>query len=357
MASNGTKYIYAGGDADERKGDPHNYGGLFRCTPGEGEWQSMTQGLPPNVSARAFAVNPNDPRVIYVGTQDGVYRSLDAGEHWQRPNFPDRNVDIYAITYHPTRPNVLYAGAAPVALYRSEDGGENWKKMPAARAPKNCDMDFPVRIIRMAIDPSRPNDIYLALEVDGVIRSSDGGETFTDVSKPLIELAELPHLKSRIGSTMESEGMLDSHAITVSAAAPGQPILAVRMGLFRGTDGGAAWRDMQVGRFSPITYARDVCVSPHNPRTLYACLSTAARSDDGRLYRSDDLGESWRRVDHTIQAKGTMMAVTVSHADPKRVYCVSRCGQVFGTEDEGASWREYPLPAGVLQRARAVACA
>ena len=53
------------------------------------------------------------------------------------------------------------------------------------------------------------------------------------------------------------------------------------MGLFRAQDRGASWHDMKVGRFSPLTYARDVCVSPHNPRTLYAFLSTAARSNDG----------------------------------------------------------------------------
>ncbi len=356
MAGAQAKYLFAGGDCDVRLNDTRDYGGLFRRTPRDGEWESITHGLPKNVAARAIAINPGDPRVLYVGTQDGPYRSIDSGEHWERPNFPDRDVDIYAITYHPTRPHVLYAGAAPVALYRSEDGGDSWKKMPAAKAPKNCDMDFPVRVIRMAVDPSRPDDIYLALEVDGVIRSTDGGESFTDVSAPLIKLAQEPHLKSRIGSSMDAEGMLDSHCIAVSSASPGQPILAVRMGLFRASDGGASWHDMRVGRFSPLTYARDVCVSPHNPRTLYACLSTAARSNDGTLYRSDDLGESWRRFDHGIKADGTMTCVTVSRADPKRVYCVSRVGQVFGTEDEGATWREYRVPSGVLQRVRALAC-
>jgi photosystem II stability/assembly factor-like uncharacterized protein len=73
------------------------------------------------------------------------------------------------------------------------------------------------------------------------------------------------------------------------------------------------------------------------------------------LYRSDDLGASWRRVDHGIKANATMMSVAVDRADRKRIYCVSRCGQVFGTEDEGASWREYRLPAGV-EDVYAVAC-
>jgi len=356
MANERLKYIFAGGDHFNRADGERDRGGLFRRTPGDGEWESLTRGLPPNVEARAFAIHPDNPRVIYVGTQDGPYRTTDAGERWERVGFPDKNAAVYAITYHPTRPTVMYAGTAPAALYRSEDGGDTWRRLPNAGSPGHCEMDFPVRVIRIAVDPSRPDDVYVALEVSGVIRSSDGGETFADVSAPLIKLAEQPHLKSRIGSDIDAEGMLDSHAIVVSAAAPGTPILAVRMGLFRGDDRGASWTDMQVGRYSPLTYCRDVCVSPHDPRTLYACLSSAARSADGTLYRSDDLGASWRRVDHGIKANGTMMSVTLDRADSKRVYCVSRCGQVFGTEDEGATWREYPLPTNVLQRVRAVAC-
>ena len=88
-----------------------------------------------------------------------------------------------------------------------------------------------------------PDVIYAALEVSGVIRSTDGGETWTDLSAPLIKLAEAPHLKSRIGSDIDSEGMLDSHAFAVSAAAPGTAFLAVRMGVFRTDDRGATWSD------------------------------------------------------------------------------------------------------------------
>ena len=79
-----------------------------------------------------------------------------------------------------------------------------------------------MRVIRIAVDPNRPDDVYVALEVSGVIRSSDGGETFTDLSAPLIDLAKQPHLKSRIGSAIDAEGMLDSHAIVVSRRCSGQ---------------------------------------------------------------------------------------------------------------------------------------
>jgi len=250
----------------------------------------------------------------------------------------------------------MYAGTAPVGLYRSEDGGDNWVRLPGARSPGHCEMAFPTRVTRIVVDPSSPEVIYAALEVSGVIRSSDGGETWTDLSAPLIRLADRPHLKSRIGSDLDAEGMLDSHAFAASAGAPGTAFLAVRMGLFRSDDRGDTWNDVEIGRFSPLTYCRDVIVSPQDPRVMYACLSVAARGDDGSLYRSDDVGRTWRRFDHGVRARATMMAVAAHPRDAARVSCVSRCGQVFGTEDAGTSWREYRLPAGV-EDVYAVACA
>ena len=175
------------------------------------------------------------------------------------------------------------------------------------------------------------------------------------MSHDLVKLAERPHLKSRIVSDTDIEGMMDAHALCVSSAQPGTVFLALRMGLFRSADRGATWEDMEIGRFSPLTYARDVKVSPHDARTLYACLSPAARSEDGSLYRSDDLGGSWRRVDRGVKARSTMMAMALHAKDPNQVYCTTRSGQVFGTQDGGGSWREYQLPDGVAD-VYAVAC-
>ena len=149
---------------------------------------------------------------------------------------------------------------------------------------------------------------------------------------------------------------MDTHALTMSAAQPGTVFLAVRMGLFRSTDHGMNWEDMEVGRYSPLTYARDVQVSPQEPQVMYACLSPAARSRDGSLYRSQDLGKTWQRFDHGVQAHSTMMSVGPHPRDPKQVYCTTRGGQVFGTQDGGATWNEYPLPSHV-QDVYVVACA
>ena len=356
---NGKTRVFAGAAAAMSRAGVSSQGGLFRRNAGDVAWEALGAGLPHKPDVRAILVHPTNPDVIYAGTQDGPYRSTDGGDHWQRLDFPERNTVIWAITQHPTRPNVLYAGSAPIALFRSIDSGDTWHRLPGAVSPAHCERaGFDSRVLRITIDPNRPDDIYAALEVSGVIRSSDGGETWTDMSAPLIKLAEQPHLQSDIGGRHcgVCEGMLDSHATAVSAAAPDTVFLGIRMGLFRSDDRGTTWYDTEIGRFSPLTYCHDVIVSPHDPRVLYTCLSPAAFSEDGSLYRSDDLAGTWRRIDHGIKAQSTLMAVSLHATDPAQIYCVTRGGQVFGTENGGDAWQEYPLPAGV-DDVYAIACA
>ena len=358
MSGDAATRIFAGAGHGEGATRNMYRGGLFRRHPGDQGWEVISRGLPENVEVRSIAVHPRDPDVMYVGTQDGPYRSVDGGNRWQRVGFPDRGAVIWTLAVHPTRPNVLYAGAAPVALYRSEDHGDTWHRIPGAESPAHCERaGFDTRTIRITVDPSEPDTIYAALEVSGVIRSTDAGETWSDMSASLFRLAEQPHLKSNVGGRHcgHCEGMLDSHALAVSAAAPGTPFLAVRMGVFRSRDRGATWHDLEIGRYSPLTYCRDIIVSPHDPRVMFACLSQAAFSTAGSLYRSDDLAQTWRRIDHRVAAESTVMAVCVHPADPARIYCVTRGGQVLGTEDSGATWTDHRLPAGVHD-VYAIAC-
>ena len=345
-------HIYVGA----ARSRPETRGGLFRRAAGDDRWEPLTRGLPAETAVQAITVHPANPDAIYLGTRSGPYRSADRGERWQRLAFPE-GVEVWSLLVHPTNQRILYAGTSPVGVWRSDDGGDTWRRLPKAVETERVKMkSFVCRVMRLAADPAHPDELYAALEVGGAMRSLDAGETWEDCSADLLKLAELPHLKSRIDSDTDVEGMLDGHALCVSAARPGQVILAVRMGLFLSPDRGASWRNMEVGRFSPLTYARDVRVSPHDPRVLYACLSPAARSQDGSLYRSEDLGETWTRFDRGVKAETTMMAVALHQRDPAQVYGVSRSGQVFGTGDGGRTWDERRLPAGV-QDVYAIACA
>ena len=250
-----------------------------------------------------------------------------------------RDADIWSVCVHPKNPRILYAGATPPGVYRSEDGGDTWRKMADPGLPHDrVIMAFPCRVMRLAVDPNSPDDVYATLEANGMMRSRNRGETWEDFTADLIRFCEEPKYRSRIGSQTEIEGMLDGHALAVSGAAPGTVFLANRMGLFRSDDRGETWKDMEISRFSPLTYGRDIRVSPHDPKVMYACLSPAARSTDGAIYRTDDVGQTWKRFDHGVKAEATMMAVTVHPRDPNQVYGVSRFGQVFGTQDGGRTW-------------------
>jgi len=331
-------------------------GGLFRQEVGTSEWQHLCAGLPDKVEVRVIAIHPHDPRVLYAGTQHGPYRSHDGGDHWERLAFPERGGVVWTIVFHPQNPQTLYLGTAPPAIYRSDNGGESWRRLPIAATAGAVRMAFPMRVIRLAIDPNNADNIYAALEVGGVIRSQDGGETWSDCTPALLTLAERPHLRSQLGSDTEVEGMMDAHAVTVSAAPSRAVFLANRMGLFRSPDQGESWQELEIWRFSPFSYGRDIQVAPDNAHTLYAALSPAAMSQAGSIYRSRDLGETWQRFDHHVTPRRTMMSIAVSRRDPRCVYGVNSIGQVFGTQDGGNTWREFPLPAG-LRNVYTVACA
>ncbi len=350
-SASATSHVYVGA----ARATSATRGGIFRKTVGEERWTQLTKGLPEVTQVQAIVVHPTNPDVVYLGTRSGPYRSTDRGLRWERLDFPE-GVEVWSILVHPANPRILYAGTSPVGVYRSDDGGDSWRRLPNAVQPERVKMkSFVCRVMRLVADPARPEELYAALEVGGVMRSLDGGETWDDCSSDLLKLAELPQLKSKIDSDTDIEGMLDGHAVCVSGAKPGTVFLAVRMGLFESGDRGSSWRSMEIGRFSPLTYGRDILVSPANPRHLYACLSPAARSKDGSLYRSQDLGETWARFDHGVTAESTMMAVALHRRDPEQVYCVSRSGQVFGTQDGGRTWAAERLPDGV-QDLYTVAC-
>ncbi len=344
-----TGTVFVGAGYWDQAPDGIRTNGLFRLAP-DGGWRSVTAGLPDAVEVRSLAERGGR---LYAGTQDGPYRSDDGGESWASLDMPGLERVVWSIL--PLGEDVLYVGTTGNTILRSDDDGATWRTLNVPPPPGAVRMGFPMRVIRFAADAANPDEIYAGFEVGGVMRSLDGGETWTDCSTGLLDLAGEDRFKSRIGSDTEDEGMLDIHALAVSPTHPGTVILANRMGLFRSSDKGQSWTPMDIGRYSPLTYARDVQVFPHDPETLLGAFSVSANSEAGSLYRSGDFGESWTRFDHDVAINSTLMTLAVSPETPERVWCAARRGQVFGTEDGGETWREHPLPDGV-QGVYAITC-
>ena len=268
---------------------------------------------------------------------------------------PDGDSVVWSFLFEPSNPDVVYVGTAPSAIYRSENGGRDWQRLPIVEPQGVVEMGFPTRVVRLVADANQLGLIYAAIEVGGVIRSRDSGASWEDCSGDLLRLAQSEHLKSRIGSEVDTEGMADAHALAVSAARPNTLFLATRMGLFISPNGGDDWEEIGIGRFSPLTYARDVKVSVHDPDTLFAALSKAAFSDAGSLYVSRDTGTTWQRFDRGTELTNTLMIIAQSATQPNWLFCAGRGGQVIGTLDGGNSWTEHPMPQGV-EDVYALAC-
>jgi photosystem II stability/assembly factor-like uncharacterized protein len=343
-------YVYAGVSA--RTGG--TISGLFRRATDQENWTHATNGMPGDTHAHAITVHPDDPATILAATSAGLFRSRDHGDTWTCLVEPAPGEQMWSVLVHPANHRTLLTGTAPLGLYRSDDDGGTWRRMPRPAIAERMIGAFPSRIMRLAVAPSRPDTIWAGMEVNGAMRSDDGGESWTDLSNELVRLSHQPELQSAILTKDTAEGMLDVHAICVSPAAPETAFLAVRMGLFRGDNGGAEWQDLGIGKYAAhLRYGRDVVVSPSDPMTLFACVADAARGKAGRLYRSQDLGQSWTQFDRAIDVRSTMMAVAVHGR--QQVHCVTRGGQTFSTLDGGGSWREFPLPDGA-GAAVAVAC-
>lgn len=322
-------------------------GGLFRLAAGATEWQRLANGLPPDAQVRAVAIHPTDPAVVWAGLDEGPYRSEDGGDSWELVELPGPHRQVWTLVFDPTDPSVLYAGTAPAAVYRGSAGGSTWELLEAAAIKPRLDMGFATRLISFSAAPGDSLLLWAGVEVGGMMNSRDGGLTWFDATDALEALAVEPRYRSRLFSNTDAEGMLDIHKVVQSAAAPGAAFVGLRMGVFRTDDGGLTWRDLDVGRFSPLTYCRDLRVSAHDPHVLYATLSDESLGSKGTLYRSEDLGETWGRYDGLgDEPVSTMMQVAPSPSDPAVVWCATRRGDVWVTADQGATWLARPLPEG-----------
>ncbi|MBW3572390.1 MAG: glycosyl hydrolase, partial [Gemmatimonadetes bacterium] len=274
-------------------------GGLWKTTDGGTTWQPVTDGKIGSASIGAVEVCQSNPDVVYLGTGetqlrgniqpgDGAYKSTDAGKTWTHVGFREgRNVG--RIRVHPTDCNVAYAAVfghysepnPERGIYRTTDGGQRWTQV-LKRDDRTGGVDI-------SIDPQNPQVVYAALW----------------------------------------EAWRNQWAL--SSGGPGS-------GLFRSDDGGDTWTELtrrpgmpQTGLVGKI----GVSVSPADPTRVYAIVE----HDSGGVFRSDDRGETWERVNDERKLRQRAFYYTRLLADPKekdRVY-VMNVG-FFRSDDGGKTF-------------------
>lgn len=318
-------------------------GGLWRKEAADDQWQELEgNGLPHRPEVFNVSFHPNNPSQMYLGTDTGLYLSRDSGDHWGKLALKEGEIP-FAIAFHPKDPRIMYVGTQGNRVHRTDDGGGTWRYMSTIEDPDVVPLPEEVvsegvRILWITMEPNNPDMMYAAIETGGSARSYDAGKTWEVINSAF---------KGDVDN-------LDHH--TVALGSPDRDVLFIanRTGVWRTRDKGDTWENTHVDKFSPTFYSHGAMVAPDDPNTVYACIGQAAISTGGGLMRSTDLGETWGRFDHDVEPRSTTFAVSVNPYHPEQVYFIAQGagygddvegpGQVFGTHDRGATWKEHSLP-------------
>lgn len=280
---------------------------------------------PAEMSGRIAAIDavPRDPMVIYVGAASGgVWKSRDGGVVW-RPVFDEYPQSIGAIKVDPKNPDTVWVGTGEswtrnstsvgTGVYKSTDGGDRWERMGLIDSE---------RIARIVIHHEKTDTVYVcatghlwdANEERGVYRTTDGGENwkrvlFVDADTGCSDLAIDPQNPNILYAGM---WQFRRYPDFFNSGGPGS-------GLYKSTDGGDNWVELTAGLPEGDKGRIAIAVAPSRPNRLYAVVE----ADDTALYRSDDLGASWEELNSSFAVAGRpfyFAQVVVDPEDYDRVY-------------------------------------
>ena len=323
--------LYAGmaGDTDEGR---FASAGLYRSSDG-GAWTQIDEsfGEPPEV--HAILTDSRWPNRVVIGSQSGIFLSDDRGDSWRQLAAPRPELAVWSLLRDPSDPEVIFAGYEPAALYRSADDGQTWKRidLPAAYPHVTAGPEMPKRITGIAVGGGSRREIYLSLEVGGLLRSLDGGR----------------HWDAAIDGLYVAEDAVDLHGVILSPVRREELTITTRVGTFRSDDQGDHWRKLPVPALREKgSYCRAIAYAPEQPRTLLLGAGNDFDGDRGALFVSRDNGATWKTADLPGPLKSTVFAIATNLRLPDQVHCATKNGGVFSSTDGGNSWRYAPLPRG-----------
>jgi photosystem II stability/assembly factor-like uncharacterized protein len=299
----------------------------------EGAAVSDTETLLAGCGAGCVAVDPRDPRRVYVGTFDrGLYATDDGGQTWRAAETGLEDRRVLALGVSPSHSergvSVVYAGTEPSNLYRSEDAGRSWRRLPALRElPSEPCWSFPGRpwthhVRTIALHPADPGWLLVGIELGGVMRSLDAGASWTDHN---------PQAHS------------DAHRLLTHSLAPDRVYEAAGQGIALSEDRGATWTRLEHGLDRRYAWAAAVDVA--DPDLWYVAVSrspfAAHGSGDGEARLVRCRGESWSAVDDwgtTPALRRMPYALATLPGQPQALVVGLRGGPLLFSEDAGDSW-------------------
>jgi photosystem II stability/assembly factor-like uncharacterized protein len=312
---------------------------LYAGTAGHSAWFSEDLGaswVHPNshsgmyLETRVWAMTSHaaSPQYLYAGSDDGVYRWDEASARWARLDFPMK--DVWSIVQDPQDPNVLLAGTRPAAFYRSRDGGRTWSELDAPGIAKFSDINMgPTRVTQIFFDPFEQDTVWATVEIGGIYRSSDRGETWELLTQGLVSI--------------------DVHGITVTRDAAGRKrvLASTNRGLHVSDDRGATWNLQALD--SPWQYTRGIVTRADDPSIVFLANGNGPPGNDGRLRRSLDGGQTWTDVGLPGHVNSTPWCIATHRSNPLLIFACTNLGQVFRSTDGGDAWTRLPHEFGELR--------
>jgi photosystem II stability/assembly factor-like uncharacterized protein len=303
---------------------------------------------PAITSGRISAIDGvgSNPMVLYVGAAGGgVWKTVNGGTTF-KPVFEKNNQSIGAIAVDQAHPDTVWVGTGEVwvrnsvsvgsGIYKSTDAGDNWQFMGLPDSE---------RIGRIVVDPKDSGTVYVAVlghlwdssENRGLYKTTDGGKTwkkilYVDANTGCADVAIDPQETSVLYA---STWQFRRYPWKFVSGGPGS-------GLHRSTDGGRTWQKVKDGMPEGELGRIAIAVAPSRPSTVYAVVESKKTA----LYRSDDLGRTWRGMS-TAKSLGTrpfyFSLLVVDPKDYKRVYkpgmmlSVSKDGGETFTDNVGST--------------------
>lgn len=261
-------------------------------------------------SVVAIAINPTHPYVVYLATNDAIYKTRDGGASWVTVNEGMSTYRVLSLLVDPNIPTVLYAGTNSDSVYKSTDGGLSWNVA-------NAGMKEHIAIVNnFAVDLRNPQTIYAATTV-GVFKTTNGAMMWEDMS----------------------EGFESDYVVSVVMDPQNSNILytGTSGGVYKSTDGAKIWRPVNHGMIKEEQVApamalgvNALAIDPLSSNIIYAGTTHG-------LYKSINGAESWTFVKGELE-KAFVANLVVDYQDSQTLYAGTDRG-IFKSLDEAKSFR------------------
>ncbi len=253
-------------------------------------------------------------------------------------------------------PDVLYCGVEPAALFESHDGGDNWRVVQGLLDHEHRARWQPggggLCLHTILLDPANPDRMLIAISTGGVYRTEDGGRSWSARNHG-VRAQFLPDKHPEFGQCV--------HKVVHHPSRPERIFLQNHWGLYRSDDWGDNWHDIANGVPSDFGFA--MLMHPHDADTVFI---VPLESDEFRctpeaklrVYRTRDAGASWEPLSEGLPqayAYETVLrdGLSTDSMEEAGIYFGTRSGKVFGSNNDGSTWREVAdgLPPVVCVRA------